>query len=248
MTRPRMDEIDQRSPSPPSLLIAAHCATIQRKGKRLDSAELSAILNDVTRELTSENYRTTTYLHSINQVLRVINSTRLPILPTISSHYFFLLIRNTIRDLLRSFYQSKRLNEQQVYVLRNSVLFICHLIQEVPDVSKVLHWIADATFLDALADCLSRMGKLSKKDRNRPVIKHITRLLNMFAIIQERLPPDSHQALFVRLLEPTVDCLTSTKYLELFQKFESDSKSLTENQKFYLLKCSFFLTTYNGKR
>lgn len=247
MTRQRMDEIDQRSPSPPSLLIAAHCATIQRKGKRLDNAELSAIFNDITRELSADKLRASTYLHSLNQVLRVINAARLPILTTISSHYFFLLTRNTIRDLLHNFDQFKRLNEQEFYVIRNAVSLIYHLVQDVPDVSKVLHWIADATFLDALADCLSRMGKLSKKDRNRPVIKHISRLLNTFAIIQERLPIDQHRTLFVRLLQPTVDCLTSTKYLELFQNFQSDSKFLTETQKLYLLKCPFFLTTYNGK-
>ena len=247
MMRARFDEIDPRPPSPPSLLIAAHCSTLQRKGKRIETSELSAIFDDVVRELTTENLRPLNYLNSLNEVIRVLNSARLTILPKINSHYFFVLVRNTIRDLLRNFHQFKRLTDEEIFLLRNGVLLIHHLIEEIFDISQILYWITDATLLDALADCLDRIGKLCKKDRNRPVIKQITRLLNMFAIIQERLPIESHRSLFVRLLQPTLNCLTSTKYVENFQNFQSTSKSLTENQKFYLLKCPYFLTTYNGK-
>jgi hypothetical protein len=242
-----MHDIHERTPSPPSLLIAAHCSTIRRKAKRLDHQELSAIFEDFSRELTSINLHPITYLNSLNQIVRVLNTYSPPILPTICSHYFFLLIRNTVRDLLQQLLRTRRLNDQEVYVLRNCVLLIDHLVKNLPDVSKVLHWITDATFLDSLADCLNRIDKISKKDSNRRAVKQVARLLNIFCIIQERLPADVHRSLFVRLFQPTINCLTSMNYVKLFHNFQSNSESLTENQKLYLLKCPYFLTTYNGK-
>jgi hypothetical protein len=243
-----MQDIPERIPSPPSLLIAAHCSTIRRKAKRLDNKELSAILDDFSRELNTTNLHPLTYLNSLNQIVKILNSYSPSILPNLSSHYFFLLIRNTIKNLLQKLSQFKRLDNQEVYLLRNCCLLIDHLIKKLPDVSKVLHWITDVTFLDALAECLNRIDKISKKDYNRHAIKQLTRLLNIFCIIQERLPLDLHRTLFVRLLQPTINCLTSLNYVKLFENFQSNADSLTENQKLFLIKCPYFLTTYNGNQ
>jgi hypothetical protein len=247
MTRKQMRNSRERDPTPPSLLIAAHCSTIRRKAKRLDTKELSAILDDLVRELNNQTLRLTTYLNSLNEVVKILNSTLPPTLLDLSSHYFFILIRNTIRNLLQQLLISKRLNGQEIYVLRNCVLLVQHLVEKINDVSKVLHWITDATFLDALANCLNKIEKISKKDRNKHAIKQITRLLNMFCNIQEHLPLDLHKTLFVRLLQPTIDCLTSSNYVKLFQNFQSNANSLTVDQKLILIKCPYFLTTYNGK-
>lgn len=241
-----MEDIHERIPSPPSLLIAAHCSTIQRKAQRLDAQELSAILDDISRELNTTNLRSTTYLNSVNEIVKSLNTFLPPILPIISSNYFFILIRNTIRNLLQKLSQTKRLSGQEIYVLRNCILLLDHLVDELPDVSKVLYWITDVTFLDALADCLNRIDKILKKHSNRTAIKQIARLVNIFGMIQERLPLDLHRTLFVRLLQPTINCLTSLNYIKFFENFQSNADSLTENQKLFLLKCPYFLTTYNG--
>jgi hypothetical protein len=229
------------------LLIAAHCSTIRRKAKRLDIKELSAILDDFVRELSPITLPLQTYLNSLNKIVTTLNSNLPPILLEISSHYFFIIIRNTIRDLLQQLCVSKKLNEQETYILRNCVLLIHHIVLKINDVSRILHWITDATFLDALANCLNRIDKISKKTQNQRVIKQITRLLGVFCNIQERLPLDFHQTLFVRLLQPTINCLTSSTYMKIFQNFKSNADSFTENQKLFLIKCPYFLTTYNGK-
>jgi hypothetical protein len=241
---PDIREINQ---TPLPLLIAAHCSTIQRKSKRLDINELTAILDDLVRELYSRKSLSDTYLNSINKIVRVLNANLPPILSEITSHYFFIVIRNTIQNLLQQLSVSKKLNDEDTYTLRNCTLFIHHLVKQIKDISKILHWITDETFLDALANCLQCIDKICKKDRNPRVIKQIARLLDVFCNIQERLPLNFHQTFFVRLLHPTLHCLTSSNYVKLFKSFNANAEKFTEKQKLYLIKCPYFLTTYNGK-
>jgi len=232
--------------SAPSLLISAHCSTIQRKAKTLDVQELSSILDDLVRELNVSTIRLDTYLNSLNKIVRLLNSSFPPKLAQIPSHYFFIMVRNTIRNFLLQLAATKKLNPDEVYVLRNCALFFHHFIEKISDVSKVLHWIVDATFVDSLGNILGRIKKVSKKKQNTQAVKQIARLLNIFCLIQERLPVDLHHSLFIRLLQPTIDCLTSSTYLKLFENLQANADSLAEIEKLYLIKCPYFLTTYAG--
>ncbi|CAF0834713.1 unnamed protein product [Adineta steineri] len=236
----------ERDPSPPSLLIAAHCSTIRRKPDRLDTKELSAILDDLVRELNSSPLRLTTYLNSLNESVKTLNSTFPPALLKISSHYFFTLVRNRIRNLLEQLCTSSRLNEQEIYVLRNCAILLHDLTEQVDDVAKILHWVTDSTFLDSLGNCLNYINKTFKSNPHRNILKQIIRLISLFCNIQERLPIPLHQALFERLLQPTINCLTSPHYVKLFQNLKATTNRLTEEQKLYLIRCPHFLTSYNG--
>lgn len=237
----------ERDPSPPSLLIAAHCSTVRRKSDRIDIKELSAILDDFVRELNSSPLRLTTYLNSLNESVKTLNATFPPALLRMPSHYFFTLVRNRIRSLLEQLTSTNRLSDQEIYVLRNCAILIHDLVERVDDVSKLLHWITDHTFLDALANCLNHTNRIFKPNQNKNIIKQITRLLSLFCNIQERLPLPLHQTLFERLLQPTINCLTSTTYVKLFQNLKCDSSRLTEEQKLFLIRCPHFLTSYNGR-
>lgn len=230
-----------------SLLIAAHCATIRRKAAEIDSSELSAILNDLVRELNSIKPSIRTYLNSLNEIVITLNGNFPPKLLEISSHYFCVLVRNAARNLLYQLHTTNRLNHQEIYILRNCTIFMHEIVEKIEDVSKILHWITDGTFLDGLAKCLNNLNKISKANENQHLIKQISRLLNIFCHIQERLPIALHQTLFVRLLQPTIKCLTSLEYVKLFRDLKPNAKSLTEQQKLYLIKCPHFLTSYNGK-
>jgi hypothetical protein len=243
----KIPDIRENNPTPLPLLIAAHCLTIRRKSKRLDIDELTSILDDFVRELNTKISPLSTHLNSINKILRIFNTNSPPILSEITSHYFFIIIRNTIQNLLQQLSVSKKLNEQDIYTLRNCTIFIHHLVKQIKDVSKILHWITDGTFLDTLANCLNHIDKISKKNQNQRIIKQIARLLDLFCNIQERLPLDFHQKFFVALLQPTLHCLTSSNYVKLFKSFNSNVDKFTEKQKLYLIKCPYFLTTYNGK-
>jgi hypothetical protein len=237
--------IPQHDPNQSSLLIAAHCSTIERKTKRIDAKELSAILDDLIRELHSLNSKI--YLTSLNEIIKTLNTNFPRVLLQISSHYFFPFLRNVIRDLLQQFYTYKQLNDQEMYALRNTTVLINHFVEKTKDVSKILHWITDETFLDSLAKSLKYINNTSTTDENKYIIKQTTRLLNMFCDIQKRLPIHLHQTLFVRLLRPVIHCLTSGNYVKLFKSLKPNAESFTDKQKLFLIKCPSFLTSYNGR-
>ncbi|CAF0910631.1 unnamed protein product [Rotaria sordida] len=238
-------ENEHNTTSPP-LLVAAHCSTIRRKANRIDEQELTAMLNDLFRELYFNSINPTIYLKSLYEVLHALNSTSISSLISLHSHTFFLLIRNTIQTLLQKLYTTYQLNDQEISVLRNCILLLENLVEDIDDVSKILPWITDKAFIDASAICLYQINKILNMNNSHRVIKLVVHLINMFARIQECLSWDLHQSLFVRLLQPTIDCLTSTTYVQLFKDLKPDSTSLTELQKLFLIKCPYFLETYNG--
>ncbi|CAF3589496.1 unnamed protein product [Rotaria sordida] len=233
-------------PKPPSLLIVAHCSTIRRKTTGIDANELSAILNDCVYEAYSNKFPLKSYLNSLNEIVKTLNSHFPSALLETSSHYFFTLVRNTIRLLLRELYTSYELNNEEIYILRNCTVLIHQVVKKIDDVSKILHWITDESFLDALANCLIHINKISKATENQHIMKQITRLLNILCNIQQRLPINLHQQSFVQLLQPIINCLTSSNYIKLFSNLKANAISLTESQKLFLIKCPYFLTTYNG--
>lgn len=231
----------------PSSLITTHCSTIQRQAKRLNSEELSSILDDCVRELNFKSLPSEIYLNSLNEIVHSLNSNSPPSLISLNSHYFFILLRNTIRDLLQQLSTKYKLTQQEIYVLRNCILLLQDFIKKLNDISKILHWITDITFFEALACCLYKINKISKVDENNLFVKQISRLINIFIIIQARLPGHLHQSLFVRLLKPIIKCLTSSTYLQLFKDLNVNSNSLTALEKLFLIKCPCFLISYNGK-
>ncbi|CAF3785518.1 unnamed protein product [Rotaria socialis] len=236
----------ERNPTPLPLLIAAHCSTIRRKTARIDKSELSAILNDLVRELHTSRLPLKSYLNCLNEIVKTLNSHFPSTLLELASHYFFILIRSTIRTILQQLHSSNELNAEEIYLLRNCTLLLHHAVKEIDNVSKVVHWFSDTAFLDAVANCLNHINKISKANESRLFIKQIARLLGVISNVQERLPMQLHNNLFAQLLEPTINCLTSSDYLKLFLNLKANEGSCSEKQKFYLIKCPYFLTTYNG--
>lgn len=235
-----------RAPSPPSLLIAAHCATIRRKAERIDVDELRAILSDLVRELKSRPLRPATYLNSLGEILRALHSKLPPSIVSLTSHPFFLVIRTNIGYFLQQLYRTYKLKQQEIHVVRHCVSLFEQLIKQMTDLSKIRVWITDVLFLDALGNCLQQIDSIHAADDTHLYVKQIMRLVNMFANIQERLPADLHGELFARLFQPTINCLTSTTYVELFRGLRADANAFSPIEKLFLIKCSYFLTSYNG--
>ena len=233
-------------PSPISLLISAHCSTIKRKYQRFDHTEFAAILNDFVRELKSDRFRPKIYLNLLHEIAQTLNHYSPSILSSFASHSFFSLIRNATQYLLQQFNAQSDLNEHDGYMLRNFVSLIEHAIQRANDLSATLYWITDSIFLQVLSSSFYQIKKQRKNPRNQHIIKQMIRLLNTFSYLQEQLPPHVQQNLFQPLFQPTMDCLTSSTYIKLFRSLPSDSGCLTNQEKFFLLKCPRFLTTYNG--
>ncbi|CAF3706107.1 unnamed protein product, partial [Adineta steineri] len=233
-------------PATQSLLINAHCSTLRRKAKNIDTQELAAMLDDVVRELKSTVSRSAIYFHCFNEIVLALNSALPASLIPLYSHYFFVLLRNTIQVLLQELYTRHELNQLATYALRNCILLLEHIVSQTNDVTKILHWITELTFINSVANSLNQIEYILKAKDSKLYIRQITRLLNIFNSIQERLPLNLHQNLFLPLLQPVIKCLTSSTYIQIFKDLRPNSTNLTSSQKLFLVECPQFLTIYNG--
>ncbi|CAF0722592.1 unnamed protein product [Adineta ricciae] len=227
-------------------IIAGHCATIRNTKISLDAQTLSNILNDVVRELKASTSFSASYLNSLNAVVLSLRSTLPPALLSLNSHYFFVLVRDAIQVLLQHLCTKYHLNQPATYLLRNCVVLLKYLVKNTKDVSKLLHWITNLTFIDTIANCLDQIERIAKLSSHRLFIKQIARLLKMFNDIQARLPIEQHNSLFSRLLKPVIKCLKSPLYVETFNGLKLNSKLTKPFEKLLLVKCPQFLETYNG--
>lgn len=228
------------------LLIGAHCSTVRRKGVHIDLNELSSILDDFVRELNSIAFHSAVYFSSINEIILTLNAISPSALLSLTSHYFFVLIRNTIQVTLQGLHINYQLSQLATYVLRNCILLLEYVVEEINDVSKLLHWITDLTLLDALGNCLHAIERIAESNESRLYIKQITRLLDIFIYIQEHLPEEEHNSLFSRLLNPVIKCLTSTNYIYTFKDLKPNASTLNPQQKLLLVGCPHFLASYHG--
>jgi hypothetical protein len=72
--------------------------------------------------------------------------------------------------------------------------------------------------------------------------------LDLFSTYYQRLPLQLHNENgLYRLFEGTMDCLISSNYDRAFRRLKANTESMTTEQKFFLIKCPSFLSSYHGK-
>ena len=238
-----MDPLPKRS-----FLISAHCLTIKRKSKDFDRDELAAIFDDALRELNRKDFSRSDYFESFNEFIRTLTRTPPTILPQMIWHKFFLFIRNSTSDFLRKLAKTFFLDPLELYSLRNSILLLDRVVNQCEDLTKLFKWITDNSLIDEFAHCLdSVQTMINHNGSNKRIIKQMTRLLDLFANVQERVPFNYHQKHFAALFQPTINCVTSTTFETLFRNLKPNGKSLKSIEKFFLVKCPYFLSFYSGK-
>jgi hypothetical protein len=183
----------------------------------------------------------------MNEVIDELNSIPSNILANITEHKFYISIRNIIRDLLLDWHLSYKLTEDETYLLRNSILLFYRLVNIVNDVTKLTAWLIDPSLINSLTECMSDIDQLLFNNQQKRNFKQLTRLLDMFVIYYQRLPLKLQDENGLhRLFEATMDCLVSTNYERAFRKLKANAQLMTNEQKFFLIKCPSFFSSYRG--
>jgi len=184
----------------------------------------------------------------MNEVIKQFNGVPSSILATITSHKFYNTIRNLIRDLLIDWNSSYKLNPDETFLLRNCVLVLNRLVNIVEDVTVFTSWLLEPLFINAIVDCMSNIDQLLSKDKEKYNFKQLTRLLDLFCTYYRRLPSHlQNDDRFNRLFEATMDCLSSSRYDRTFRKLKPNAKSMTTEEKFFLIQCPSFLSSNHGR-
>jgi hypothetical protein len=219
------------------------------QSKWIDKRELEYMLDRSTRKLRYKSKRSIDYVNKFDKFLDEINSIPSMMLSDIPSHQFYITIRNLIRDILMDWYSSRKLIQEERYLLRNCILFLNRLVNIVHDITKLTSWLIDPSFLDALANCLSNIDRLLFPPKDKKTFKQLIRLFEMFSIYYERLPLKlQNEHGLDRLFEATMDCLVSSNYDRAFRKLKPQTQSMTSEEKFFLIKCPSLISSHRGTR
>jgi len=214
---------------------------------KMDKRELEYILDRSARKLRYKSKRSVDYVNKLNKIFDKLNNFSSMILSDIPSHKFYIIIRDIIRDLLMEWYLSRKLMEEEIYFLRNSIRFFNHLVNIVDDITKLTLWLIDTLFINSLANCISDIDRLFYKNKNRKNFKQLIRLFNVFSTYYGRLPLKlKNEHGLDRLFEATMDCLVSSNYDRTFRKLKPNTQCLKRKEKFFLIKCPSFISSYRG--
>ncbi|CAF4902251.1 unnamed protein product [Rotaria sp. Silwood1] len=248
----------QQLNSPPYSSLSAHetsfhSSIINKDPKTISNAELKNLLDQHPKELKkmrrkNPQQQLLILIDFISTLCRVPKSTLL----SVAQNKFFTLLQMPFTDLLQRWRRSSSLTENEIYMFRSIVKLIKRFIKAT-DANEVLpSWLLDSMFLNIIADCLTNIATSEKflYDTNNRLLKYFTRLIETYIFYQEYFDDESHsnQDTFVLLLDPILQCLTSSHYINAFTNISEDKKSMTTIEKLLLLKCPSFLISYNGSR
>ena len=213
-----------------------------------DKRELENLLDRSARKLRYKPKRTKDYVNKMNEVIEELNNISSKTLADMTSHKFYISIRNIIRDLLHDWYLSYKLTEEETYLLRNCILLFDRFVNIVNDVTKLTAWLIDPSLINSLTECMSDIDQLILHNKQKRNFKQLIRLLNVFSTYYQRLPLKLQDENGLhRLFEATMDCLVSSNYERAFRKLKANTQSMTSEQKFFLIKCPSFFSSYRGR-
>ncbi|CAF0891793.1 unnamed protein product [Rotaria sordida] len=230
-----------------------HKSIINKDPKTISNSELANLLDHHPKELKKmrrkhPQQQLPILMDFLLTVCRVPKSTLL----SVAQHNFFSSLQTPFSDLLQRWCRSSSLTDDEISMFRSIVKLIKRFNKATDAVELLPSWLLDSTFLNTIANCLTNIGtsKNFLNDKNNRLLKYFTRLIEIYTYYQECLNDenDSDKDTLVLLLDPILQCLTSSQYINTFTNLSQDKKSMTNIEKFFLLKCPSFLISYNGSR
>ncbi|CAF2736925.1 unnamed protein product [Rotaria sp. Silwood2] len=226
---------------------------INKDPKTISNSELKKLLDQHPKQLNKMRHKSSQQQISIlidfmSTLYRVPKSTLL----SVAHNKFFTLLQFPFTDLLRRWCRSSDLTDNEIYMFRTIVKLIKRFLKATDANELLPSWLLDTTFLNTVADCLTYIAT-SKEflyDKNNRLLKYFTRLIDSYVRYQEFFDDENHsnKDALVLLLDPILQCLTSSRYIDTFTNISQDKKSMTTNEKFFLLKCPSFVISYKGLR
>jgi hypothetical protein len=220
--------------------------------KTLSNSELINLLDSHTKALKKlhdkdQKQQLPILVDAITILIRIPKS----ILVSTIQNEFFSLLRTPLTDILHQWCRSvSSLSDNELYMFRSMAKLIRRLIKAIDDVKLIPSWLSDSTLLEAISDCLTDIAISGKflDENNQSKFKYFTRLIDAYISYQKRLNDENHphKDTLLPLLDPIVQCLTSSYFISTLKDLSTDYKSMTTIEKFFLIKCPAFFISYNG--
>jgi len=230
-----------------SLLVKSNSSVNQQKINEENKRKLKSMLDNYVHKFRHKSKRTKLDVVVMNDIIEQINKIPSSTLASITSHKFYITIQKLIRDLLFDWYSSLKLNQDDTFLLRNCVLFLNRLVHSVEDVTVLTSWLLDSSLINTISDAINDINQLLIKDEEKHNFKQLIRLMDTFSTYYQQLPLEfKNYDQLNRLFQATMNCLISSNYDRIFRKLKPNAKSMTIEEKFFLIQCPAFLISYHN--
>ena len=211
-------------------------------------SDLEYLLNRAARKLGYQSHRTLHYVQKLCDVLDQLNHFPLSLLSIISSHQFYRILRDLVRDLFIAWHSSQTLFKEDIDLLKKSIFFFYRCIDAVDDVTKLRSWFIESSFVHAFAKCLSNVDRLLAKEKGKSIFKQVIHLFDVFSTFYRRSSrKPTEQNDLDPLFEGVMDCLLSANYDRIFRQFKANTQSMKSKEEFFLIKCPSLICSYRGE-
>jgi hypothetical protein len=236
---------------PSSDFVNPHHSALNKDPKTISNSELLYLLDDRTNELKQlydkdQQQQLSIIIDLITILIRVHRSA----LVAAAQNDFFPFLRTPLTDIIHRWQQFSFLVDNESFMFCTTAKLIHRLIKAVDDVKLIPIWLSDSTLLETISNCLTDIATSGKffDERNKYHFKYFSRLIDAYTLYQQHFNDQNlpNKDTLVQLLDPILHCLTSSRFITTFTNLQIDSTSMTTIQKFFLLICPAFLTSYNG--
>jgi tyrosine-protein phosphatase YwqE len=248
----RFETVDDGQRSEPFTPIDQYYSTLRNLSPTISNEELTHLLDKFTFILNpvDDIDRQQQQLSIINDTLNALIDIHPSALLSTSQNEFFSIIQTTFIHIIRRWHRLSSLQDDEFLMFRMMTKLIERFITATHDVRLLPSWLTDSTLLEAISNCLTNIVTSGNflQNNSKTQFKYFTRLIDAYILYQQQLNDQNHfnKDLLVQLLDPILHCLTSPQFIHTFANLPIDAKSMTTIEKFFLVKCPAFLTSYNG--
>jgi hypothetical protein len=242
------ETIDEKQQLNTFSLINNSCYILRNQSTIITNEELTDLLNKLTLVVeTFDNNNQQQQYPILIDILNALISVPPSRLTSVSHNHFFPIFQILFIQILRQWRHLQSLPNTEAIMFQSMVKLFSKLIENSNLIPPCL---SDSTLLETISNCLTDIATSGKflDEKNILQFQYFIRLIDAYTLYQQHLNKQNipNKDTLVQLLDPILHCLTSSRFITTFTNLQIDSTSMTTIQKFFLLKCPAFLTSYNG--
>jgi hypothetical protein len=248
----RANTIDDSQQSKVFYSINDYCHALRDQSATISNEALAHLLDKLTSILKSfdndeqEQQELSIIIDILNALLYVPPS----VIASASQHEFFSILQISFIHILRQWHRLSSLENNEFLTFQTATKLIQRFIKATDDIELIPSWFSDSALLETVSNSITDIATSNKffNENNKSEFKYFTRLIDAYIHYQQRLNDENHphKDTLLPLLDPIIQCLTSSYFINSFVHLQKDEKSMTTIEKFFLIKCPAFFISYNG--
>jgi hypothetical protein len=233
--------------------ISKYCTTISNQRQTISGEQLKSLFDLIVIELNKNaNSSIDDYYQIIDTLKNICGLTLID--QSIVGHELFHLIRNILTHILNQWSDDNIiLTDKDEYLFQEIVQLFFKMIQHIRSTNQssvpiFQTWFLNESFFKAIVSVLENLSKDSSKYANQNEnMKSLIVLMESIQRFQKGLDHIINNSIVLLLIDPIIQCLCSSTYVDTFKKLPIKSNNASTYVEFILGTCPYYCIWYRGK-